>query len=181
MLFDTHHAEAQRLKYSDKNKDKTVSYELNGRKKPGPKRTLFLMQEFILTLVRLRLGLTEKQLGNIFCISESQVDRIVTKWVCFHASSFRETLVLWLSRELVSTKLPQIFKKYPQTRVILDCTKMFIEKPTSPHGQKATWRGYKQHNTKKCLVGITPNGYFSFLSKFWSSSTSDRILKRMVL
>ncbi len=174
MLFDTHHAEAQKLKYWDKNKDKTMSYELNGRKKPGPKRTLSLMQEFILTLVRLRLGLTGKQLGDIFCISESQVSCIVTTWVCFLASSFRETLVLWPSRELVSRKLPRTFKKYPKTRVILDCTEMFIEKPTSPHAQKATWSEYKQHNTIKCLVGITPNGYFSFLSKFWSGSTSDR-------
>ena len=51
---------------------------------------------------------------------------------------------------------------------------MFIEKPTSPHTQKATWSEYKQHNTIKALVGITPNGYFSFLSKFWNGSTSDR-------
>ena len=51
---------------------------------------------------------------------------------------------------------------------------MFVEKPTSPHAQKATWSEYKQHNTIKTLVGITPNGYFSFLSKFWSGNTSDR-------
>ena len=51
---------------------------------------------------------------------------------------------------------------------------MFVEKPTSPHAQKATWSEYKRHNTIKASVGITPNGYFSFLSKFWSSSTSDR-------
>ena len=44
----------------------------------------------------------------------------------------------------------------------------------SPHAQKATWSEYKQHNTIKALVGITPNGYFGFLSKFWSGNTSDR-------
>jgi len=27
---------------------------------------------------------------------------------------------------------------------------------------------------KKALVGITPSGYFSFLSKLWTGSTSDR-------
>ena len=133
-----------------------------------------LMQEFILTLVKLRLGLTGKQLGDIFSISETQVSRIVTTWVCFLSSSLKETLVTWPSRQLVTRKLPQTFNKYPNTRVIIDCTEMFVEKPTSPHAQKATWSEYKQHNTIKTLVGITPNGYFSFLSKFWSGSTSDR-------
>ena len=123
------------------------------------------MQEFILTLVKLRLGLTGKQLGDIFSISETQVSRIVITWVCFLSSSLKETLVTWPSRQLVSRKLPQD---------IIDCTEMFVEKPTSPHAQKATWSEYKQHNTIKTLVGITPNGYFSFLSKFWSGNTSDR-------
>ena len=90
------------------------------------------MQEFILTLVKLRLGLTGKQLGGIFSISETQVSRIVTTWVCFLSSSLKETLVTWPSRQLVSRKLPQTFKKYPNTRVIIDCTEMFVEKPTSP-------------------------------------------------
>ena len=120
MLFDVHCIEAEKLKYWDKNKDRTVSYEQNGRKKPGPKRSLTLMPVFILTLVRLRLGLTGKRLGDIFCISESQVSRIVTTLVCFLASSFRETLVFWPSRELATRKLPRTLKKYPNTRVIIN-------------------------------------------------------------
>ena len=175
VLFDVHNVEAQKLKYWDKKKNRTVSYEKTDKKKPGPKRTLSLMQEFILTLVKLRLGLTGKQLGDIFSISETQASRIVTTWVCFLSSSLKETLVTWPSRQLVSRKLPQTFKKYPNTRVIIDCTEMFVEKPTSPHAQKATWSEYKQHNTiKTLLVGITPNGYFSVLSKFWIGNTSDR-------
>ena len=33
---------------------------------------------------------------------------------------------------------------------------------------------YKHHNTVKLLVGITPSGAFSFLSKLWTGSSSDR-------
>jgi len=47
----------------------------------------------------------------------------------------------------------------------IDCTEVFIEKPTSPYAQRATWSEYKEHNTIKALVGITPSGYFSFLFK----------------
>lgn len=55
----------------------------------------------------------------------------------------------------------------------IDCTEVFIEKPTSPYAQRATWSKYKEHNTIKVLVGITPSGYFSFLFKFWTGSTSE--------
>lgn len=127
-----------------------------------------------MTLVRLRLGLTEKHLSDIFAISESQVCRITLTRMCFLSSSLKDTLLLWPSKELIRRKLPRAFKNYPDTRVIIDCTEMFVEKPSSPYAQKATWSEYKQHNTIKTLVGITPNGYFSFLSKFWTGNTSDR-------
>ena len=58
--------------------------------------------------------------------------------------------------------------------MIIDATEFFIEKPTSPCEQKATWSDYKHHNTVKLLVGIAPNGTFTFISKLWSGSTSDR-------
>ncbi|XP_068715316.1 uncharacterized protein [Montipora foliosa] len=51
---------------------------------------------------------------------------------------------------------------------------MFIEKPTLPYAQRATWSDYKEHNTIKALVGTTPSEYFSCLSDFWTGSTTDR-------
>ena len=58
--------------------------------------------------------------------------------------------------------------------MIIDATEFFIEKPTSPCAQKATWSDYKHRNTVKLLVGIAPNGTSIFISKLWSGSTSDR-------
>ena len=60
--------------------------------------------------------------------------------------------------------------------MIIDATEFFIEKPTSPCAQKATWSHYKHHNTVKLLVGIAPNGAFTFISELWSGSTSDRTI-----
>ena len=57
---------------------------------------------------------------------------------------------------------------------MIDCTEVFIEKPTLPSAQKSTWSEYKEHNTIKTLVGITPTGTFSFVSNFWTGSVSDR-------
>ena len=110
-------------------------------------------------------------MADIFSVSQSQLSRIFTTWVCFLATVLKEVLVLWPSQEEVKRNLRRSFSKYPNTRIIIDCTEMYIEKPTSPYAQRATWSEYKEHNTIKALVGITLSGYFSFLSKF---CTSDR-------
>ena len=119
-----------------------------------------------------------RQLADIFSVSQSQLCRIFTKWVCFLATVLKEVLVLWPSQEEVKRNLPRSFSKYPNTRVIIDCTEMYIDKPTFPYAQRATWSEYKGHNTINVLVGITPSGYFSFLSKFSTGSTSDRKITR---
>lgn len=174
MLVNLITPQAEKLKYWDKNKDKKIKYQTSPVTKPGPKRSLSVLEEFVICLVRLRLGLMRRQLSDIFSVSQAQISRIFTTWVCFLATLFKETLVLWPSKEEVKKNLPHSFKKYPNTPIIIDCTEVFIEKPTSPYAQRATWSEYKEHNTIKALVGITPSGYFSFLSKFWTGSTSDR-------
>jgi len=88
--------------------------------------------------------------------------------------TFEGSILRWPSKGEIKSHIPSSFSKYPDTRVIIDCTEFFIEKPSSPSAQKATWSDYKHHNTVKLLVGITPSGAFSFISKLWSGSTSDR-------
>ena len=44
------------------------------------------------------------------------------------------------------------------TRVIIDCTEIFIEMASSFRSQSATYSSYKSHNTAKRLIGISPAG-----------------------
>ena len=39
-----------------------------------------------------------------------------------------------------------------------------------------TYSNYKNHNTVKILVGITPQGSISFASNAWGGRTSDKFL-----
>eukprot|EP00795_Rhopilema_esculentum_P015448 gene15448-6696_t len=59
--------------------------------------------------------------------------------------------------------------------------------PTVEHGysqgnqndvesQSQTWSEYKHHNTWKALIGISPNGAITFISKLWSGRVSDKEL-----
>ena len=71
--------------------------------------------------------------------------------------------------------MPQSFKDtYPQTRVIIDCTELFIEMPSSLRSQSKTYSNYKHHNTAKGLVGISPSGMITFVSDLYSGRRSDK-------
>jgi hypothetical protein len=150
------------------------NWQDKGQKRPGTTRKLSLLQEFVLTLMRLRLGIDTVTLSHWFGISKSQVSKIFATWINF-LNQVLGVLIKWPSREKVQKHMPLAFKlKYPKTRVIIDCTEMYVQRPKNPTAQSKTWSNYKSHNTYKALVGITPNGSFSFVSDFWSGNTSDR-------
>ena len=166
---------AEKMKYWDKKKQTKSYYQKDPYKqKPERKRQLSVTEEFVLVLCKLRLGLLNRHLGQMFGVCESTISKILITWVCLLARIFKDTLLRWPSKNEIQKSLPKTFKMYPNTRIIIDATEVFIEKPTSPSAQKSTWSEYKHHNAMKLLVGIAPCGSFTFVSKLWSSSTSDR-------
>ena len=98
--------------------------------KRGPPRTLTPLNEFFLTLVRLRLGLLEKDLGDRFGVSQSLVSKIFNTWLNLlfrHLSSIN----FWTSRETEQKYMPKEFLRsgrYGNTHIILDATELLIEK-----------------------------------------------------
>ena len=40
--------------------------------------------------------------------------------------------------------------------------------------QSQTWSEYQHHNTWKALIGISPDGAITFVSKLWSGCVSDK-------
>ena len=88
-------------------------------------------------------------------------------------------LPIWASREHIQQTMPQAFKDaYPNTRVIIDCTEIYIEMPTSFRSQSATYSSYKKHNTAKGLIGISPAGYPTFISELYAGRSSDKQVTR---
>ena len=75
----------------------------------GRNRLLLPVEEFYMVLVKLRLGLFEKDLADRFNVSISTVSRICRTWITFLYMRFKE-LPLWPSRDLVQTYMPRSFK-----------------------------------------------------------------------
>ena len=66
---------------------------------------------------------------------------------------------------VLKTNVPACFQTFSDTRIILDCTEIFVQTPSSLENQSQTYSNYKSHNTFKALVGIsTTELLFSFQS-----------------
>ena len=134
--------------------------------KRGPPRALNPLNEYFLTLVRLRLGLLEEDLADRFGISQALVSVIFNTWLTLlHSHLF--PLNSWPSRETINEHMPREFlnSKYSKTRVIIDAMELFIQKPSDLALQSVTWSNYKSHNTLKGLIGISPFGCVTFVSE----------------
>ena len=63
--------------------DQASYHEGPSKKKTGPSRKLSRFQEFVLTMVRLRLSLLTFVLSDLFSISHSRVSQTFTTWINF--------------------------------------------------------------------------------------------------
>ena len=129
-----------------------------------------------LTLLRLRLGLLEQDLAYRFNISQYTVSKITCTWINFLYLKLKE-IPLWPPRELVRANMPKQFKEqYPTTRVIIDATEIYTEQPHLPELHQMTFSNYKNDNTFKALIGISPDGAITFVSSLFPGSISDKAL-----
>ena len=150
----------------------------NYRKTPK-KRTLAFFQEFLLVLVRIRRGLDTGEMTALFGVTQSHVTHVFITWVNIMYKCCRP-LLEWPTRDTVVHNMPKSFKRnYPKTRVLIDCSEIYMQTPRSVDAQRSTYSTYKSHNTFKFLLGIAPSGQITFISHLFVGSISDRqIVKR---
>lgn len=58
--------------------------------------------------------------------------------------------------------------------VIIDCFELFIERAQNLRAKAETYSTYKSRHTMKYLIGFTPQGTISSISKGWGGRSSDK-------
>ena len=110
-----------------------------------------LEEEFFMTLVRLREGLTEEDLAFRMKRSQSTVNRIVSTWISFLSRELAP-LIYGPTGEEVKLYYPECFNTYPNVKAIIDCTVVYIQRPSLAEAQALTYSTCKSTNTWKTLL-----------------------------
>lgn len=89
-----------------------------------------------------------------------------------------KSLIIWPERSVSLKTIPDCFKQsfLDKTTIIIDCFEIKCQKPSNLLTAAQAWSNYKHSDTIKYLIGITPQGSISFISKGWGGRVSDKYL-----
>ena len=139
----------------------------------GRKRCMLLIDELFLFLCRLRAGLLEQDLAIGFNCSIPTISRKIVTWANFLFFTLGR-IPICLSRETVNKYMPDCFNElYPNTRVVIDCTEIRTQQPSSLVLNSQLYSHYKGTHTFKCLIGTAPHGAVTFVSSLYTGCMSD--------
>ncbi|XP_047137793.1 uncharacterized protein LOC124814300 [Hydra vulgaris] len=144
----------------------------------GPLRKLLSEEEFLLFLMKMRLGLLNRDLAERFKVSEALISSVISSWLKASSAVLSPIVYIPDKGNIVNTR-PDRFINYKNLHSIMDATEFFIETPKNPDLQKLTWSEYKHHNTIKVLVCIAPNSSIMFLSHCYGGSISDKAITNL--
>ena len=133
-----------------------------------PKLALIMM-----FFMKLRLNLFDEDIAHRFEVHPTTVSRNFHK-ILNIASAKTSFLIKWPERDVLRLTMPVSFRRFfKKCCVIIDCTELFIER-RDLLARAQVWSNYKHHSTAKFLIGITPQGTVSFVSKCAGGRMSDK-------
>ncbi|XP_068738175.1 uncharacterized protein, partial [Montipora capricornis] len=135
---------------------------------------LSMEEEFLLVMMKLRLGLTNLDLAIRFNVAEATISNTFISWLNLLIVQLG-TLKIWPHRNVILEHMPKKFKEdYPNNIIIIDCTELKIQCPSSLVLQSQSYSNYKSTNTLKSLIGVDSMGGFMFVSQLYTGSISDK-------
>ena len=108
-----------------------------------------------------------------FSILHSDVSRVYNSWVV-ELSNVLKFLIIWPKCDALTKNFSNSFSKYKKKKkkkkkkictAIIDCTEIYLERPLNLETSAQTWSNYKNTNSIKYLIAITPAGAADFLSR----------------
>ncbi|XP_055012542.1 uncharacterized protein LOC129409806 [Boleophthalmus pectinirostris] len=135
-------------------------------------------QQYILTLMKLRMNLSFDFLAFYFGVDSTTVSKLFKHCISVMHCRLVPSLVLWPDRESLRKSLPYAFRNssFEKTVCIIDCFEIFLEKPSRLLASAQCYSSYKSHHTLKYLIAVCPQGSICFISTGWGGRTSDKLI-----
>ena len=138
----------------------------------GPK--LSKLNNLMMFFLRVRLSYGIEDLAFRFGVSKGQVSKHFHN-VLDIIYVKTKPLIKWPDRDVLRLTMPTSFRKFfKKCAVIIDCSEVFVERPSDLMARAQVWSNYKHHSTIKFLIGITPQGTISYISKCAGGRISDK-------
>lgn len=116
-----------------------------------------LILKIIVTLVKLKLNISFACIAILFKISNSTCTRYFYQTVSVLAVALKPA-IYWLTKEEIKLSLPKCFRSFSNTRNVLDCTEIKVDKSNCLKCKILTYSHYKGQHSIKYLIVITPSG-----------------------
>ena len=128
----------------------------------------------LIVVMRLCLGLLDRDVSYKFGIPKPTTAKVFRTWLPILSQNLRN-LIICLDQATPRRNLPPSFhKNFRDCVCIMDCSEVFIERPSNLTAWAQTLSAYKHNNTCKYLIGISPAGAVTFLSEEWGGRVSDK-------
>lgn len=132
--------------------------------------------KLLITLMKLKTGVRYSALGVMFQLHRTSISKIFTSMISV-LYILLKNFILSPSKSAIQANIPEAFKaNYSNTRVIIDCTEVHTETPFNVRQRVLMYSDYKRNHTAKFLVGCTPCGLVSFISKCYGGRASDSFI-----
>lgn len=130
----------------------------------------------ILTLAKLKQNISFEALGTLFRISGVTVSHYFSATIQVLARIMKR-FVYWPTRDELKKNIPLCFREhFPNVTVILDATEIPICSLKCLNCRIACYSNYKSRRTVKFLVGVSPAGLITFISRGYSGKSSDKMI-----
>ncbi|XP_041730484.2 uncharacterized protein LOC121562211, partial [Coregonus clupeaformis] len=141
-----------------------------------PSITLPVVDQILMTLMKLKLNLILGDIAHRFNVSTSMASIVISHWIDVMGEQFK-VLIPWLPRETIRATMPLSFQRnYPRTTCIIDCAESAMQRATNHDSRSDTFSQYKSRNTVKYLVAVAPNGLIMFISDAYAGRSSDKFI-----
>lgn len=137
---------------------------------------LSIKERIVLVFIKLKQDLSFSVLSVLFQNISLSTCRQVYLTILPLLGTIFEQLIYWPSKDEIMSNIPFCFKNFSNVRVVLDCTEIPAQKPKCLSCKIKLYSYYKSQFTLKFLIGVSPAGLITFVSKPYGGRASDNVI-----